>query len=120
MNKSGPNFAQVMRAQLSWHKLNYEFNVPSVSNIRCILVGNKIVDHSRRCSNYIFILDLTHGFIGLGKDNYKTRQETFKFGDLVRLVLEILWYVMYVFTNVLLSYNTMIICFIFALFSCLK
>ena len=44
----------------------------------------------RRCSNYIFILDLTHGFIGLGKDNYKTRRETFKFGDLVRFILEIL------------------------------
>ena len=44
------------------------------------LIGNKIVDH-------IFILDLTPGFIALGKDNCKTRRETFKFGDLVRLVL---------------------------------
>ena len=45
-----------------------------VSNIRGTLVGNKIVDHSdvvgaspvacRRCSNYIFILDLTSGFKG--------------------------------------------------------
>ena len=25
------------------------------------------------CSNVIFILDLTPGFNGLGKDNYKTR-----------------------------------------------
>ena len=72
-----------------------------VSNIRGTLVGNKIVDHSdvvgasiacRRCSNYIFILDLTLGFIGLGKDNCKTSRETFKFGDLVRLILEILRY----------------------------
>ena len=31
----------------------------------------------RRCSNYIFILNLTPGFIGLGKDNRKTRRETF-------------------------------------------
>ena len=46
----------------------------------------------RRCSNYIFILELTPGFIGLGKDNCKTRRETFKFGDLVRLILEILRY----------------------------
>ena len=44
----------------------------------------------RRCANYIFILDLTPGFIGLGKDNCKTRRETFKFGDLVWLILEIL------------------------------
>ena len=39
----------------------------------------------RRCSNYIFILDLTPGFIGLGKDNCTTRRETSKFGDLARL-----------------------------------
>ena len=41
-----------------------------VSNIRRTLVGNYIVDHSevvgasiacRRCSNYIFILNLTPG-----------------------------------------------------------
>ena len=33
----------------------------------------------RRCSNYIFILNLTPGFNGLGKDNYKMRREAFKF-----------------------------------------
>ena len=33
------------------------------------------------CSNYIFILDLTQCFNGLGKDNCKTRRETFKFWD---------------------------------------
>ena len=33
----------------------------------------------RRCSNYIFILDITPGFNGLGKDNHKTRRETSKF-----------------------------------------
>ena len=43
----------------------------------------------RRCSNWIFIIDLTPGFNGLGKDNYKTRREPFKFGDLVRLISEI-------------------------------
>ena len=36
------------------------------------------------------ILDFTPGFIGLGKDNCKTRRETFKFGDLVHLISEIL------------------------------
>ena len=42
----------------------------------------------RRCSNYIFILDLTPGFKGWGKDNYRMRRETFKFWDLVPLILE--------------------------------
>ena len=43
-----------------------------VSNIRCTLVGNQIVA-CRRCSNYIFILDLTPDFKGLGKDDFNTR-----------------------------------------------
>ena len=46
-----------------------------------------------RCSNYIFILDLTPGLKGLGKDDFKTRWESFKFWDLVRLILEILRYI---------------------------
>ena len=58
-------------------------------NISRTLVGNKIVDNSgRRCSNCIFILDLTLGFNGLGKlgkGNCKTRWETFKFWDLCDL-----------------------------------
>ena len=29
----------------------------------------------------------------MGKDNYKTRRETLMFGDLVRLILEILRYI---------------------------
>ena len=44
----------------------------------------------RRCSNYIFILDLTPDFKGLAKDDFKTRWESFKFWDLVLLILEIL------------------------------
>ena len=40
----------------------------------------------RRCSNYIFILDLTPGFDGLGKGDCKTRWESFKFEELVRLI----------------------------------
>ena len=47
----------------------------------------------RHCSNYIFILNLTPGFNGLGKDNYKMRREVFKFSDLVRLILETLRYI---------------------------
>ena len=46
----------------------------------------------RRCSNYIFILHLTLGFNILRKDNCRPRRETFKFWDLVRLILEILRY----------------------------
>ena len=42
----------------------------------------------RRCSNYIFILDLTHGFNRFGKDNCKTTWGTFKFWNLVHLILE--------------------------------
>ena len=63
------------------------------------LFGNNIVDHSdayRRCSNYIFILDLTPGFDGLEKDNCKTRRETFEFWYLVQLLLEISRYVIYI------------------------
>ena len=46
----------------------------------------------RRCSNYIFILNLTPGFNGLGKYNYKMRREAFKFWDCVQLILETVRY----------------------------
>ena len=42
----------------------------------------------RRRPNYV-ILSLTPGFYGLGKDNCKTRRETLKLCDLVRLILDI-------------------------------
>ena len=53
-------------------------------NIKRTLVGNEIVWSlrwswiiaCRRHSNYIFILDLTLDFNGLGRDNCKTRRET--------------------------------------------
>ena len=70
-----------------------------ISNTSCTLAGNTIVDHwcrrnsaCRRCSNYIFILDLTPGFNGLGKHNCKTRWVTFQFWGLVHFILEIWWY----------------------------
>ena len=62
------------------------------NNTSCTFVGNKIVDLCRCYSNYIFILDLTPGFIGMGNDNCKKRWESFKFCDLVQLILEILQY----------------------------
>ena len=55
------------------------------SNISRTSVGDKIVDNSD-----IFILNLTPGFNGLSVDNCKGVQETFKFWDLVRLILEVL------------------------------
>ena len=46
-----------------------------------------------RCCNYTFILDLTSGFNRLGKDNCKTRRETFMLWDLVCLILEVWQYI---------------------------
>ena len=75
----------------------FEKNYRQTSNIRNI--GRQLNPWSlicswsiacRRCSNYIFILDLTHSFNGLGKDNFKTRRESFNFWDLVQLILETL------------------------------
>ena len=63
------------------------------SSISSTLLGNKIGDHAdvgdRRCSNYIFILDLTPGFNGLGKGKCKRGRETFTFWDLVQFILEV-------------------------------
>ena len=59
------------------HKIATNFYYSQTSNIRFSLIGNKIIDHFfayRRCSNYIFIIDLTPGFNGLGKDDCKTRR----------------------------------------------
>ena len=70
------------------------------SNIRCIIVNSQCDCWSircswsiacRHCSNYIFILDLKPSFNGLGKAN-KARWETFQFGYLVHLILEVWWY----------------------------
>ena len=73
-----------------------DVNCRQASIISHALVGNEIVNQSinswsiacRRCSNYIFILDWTPGFNGLGNDNCKTRRETCKFWDVVELILE--------------------------------
>ena len=81
----------------NWQKMQM---YPQTSDIRHTLVGNKIVDHPDvvwsiacwRCSNYIFILDLTLGFNGLSRDNCKTRWEIFKCWDLVWLILEVWQY----------------------------
>ena len=72
------------------------------SNISRTLVGNKIVDYSEEVgvspvgAADIFILDVTPGFKGLCIDNWKTRRESFKICDFVRLLLDILRYMLYV------------------------
>ena len=48
----------------------------------------------RRCSNYIFVLDLTPSFNGLGNDNRETRRKSSKFLDLLRRILNTLRYIM--------------------------
>ena len=80
---------------------NYEaiYYNRQTSNIRRTLLGNKIVDHADLVgafSNYTFIFDLTPGFNGLGKDNCKTRQKSFKLCNLMRLMLNILRYVLWI------------------------
>ena len=70
------------------------FEYRQTSNISCTL-GNKLVDNShvviasQHCFNYIFILDLIPSSNGLGKGNCKTKRESFKFWDLVQLILEL-------------------------------
>ena len=53
--------------------------------LNCWSLGCSWSSACRHCSNYIFILNLTPGFNGLGKDSYKMRREAFKFWDLVPL-----------------------------------
>ena len=67
------------------------------SSTNSTLVENKLVDHSDVVGTssvgtdqtYIFILDLTPDWNGLGKDNCKTRRETFRFWNLVCFILEV-------------------------------
>ena len=66
-----------------------------VSNIRRTLVGNKIVDHSDVVgASPVGAAPTTSSFstyiYRLSKDNCKTRWESFKLCDLVRLILETL------------------------------
>ena len=72
------------------------------SNIGRTLMGNKLVDHSNVVgASPVGLLQLhLHSqlntcFNELGKDNYKTRRETFKFWDLMSLILEVRLQLMY-------------------------
>ena len=71
-----------------------------LSNITRTSVGNKIVDHSDVVeASPVGAAPTTSSFstwhlatLEMGKDNCKMRRETFKFGDLVRLILKVLRY----------------------------
>ena len=69
-----------------WNRCILGFvNYRQVSNISCTLAGKNCWSlrcswsiACRRCSNYIFILDLIPGINSLGKDNCKARRESQK------------------------------------------
>ena len=91
-------FSKLIILLLWFYRMNIHYR--QTSNIRCSRVGNTIVYYSDVVgaapsvlrSNNIFIFDLTLSFNGLGKDNCKTRRETFnKFWHLVGLILAIWW-----------------------------
>ena len=82
----------------AWHYICVSYS--QTSDVRYTLLGKKNCWSlrcswsiaCRRCSNYIFILDLTPGFNGLGKDKCKIRWESLKYWDLVQFMLDILRY----------------------------
>ena len=49
--------------------------------------------------NYVFILELTTDLNGLGKDNCKARRGTFKFWNLVCLILEVWRYTRFIYST---------------------
>ena len=53
-------------------------------------------NNKKKHANYILLPDLTPGFNGLSKDKWKTRRDTSKFWDLVRLISKIWQYVQFV------------------------
>ena len=73
--------------------------------------ANKIVDHSDvvgappvGAAPTTSSFSTSPGFIGLGKDNCKTRRKSFKFGDLLHLILEILQYIWSVYWELIAGY----------------
>ena len=84
----------IFRASPQWSRHHMDLDPPSSLqykqhlgrqfNCRSLKCSWSIV--CRRCPNHIFILDLTLGFKWLAKDDFKTRWESFKYCDLVRLI----------------------------------
>ena len=77
------------------HLLPHYFDYRKASIIRRTLIGNKIVDYSdtqmwlEQRGQALLQLGLHFRLNELGKHNCKTRRETFRHGDLVRLILEV-------------------------------
>ena len=69
-----------------YHKTSYIRRTLGGNNCRSLKCSWSIA--CRRCSNYIFVLHLTFGLKGFGKERRKAVRESFKYSDLVRLVLE--------------------------------
>ena len=65
---------QVMNSPLN---LNYR-KISNISRTNCQSLRCSWSIACRRCSNYIFIYDLTSGFKGFGKDSHKIVQKSFK------------------------------------------
>ena len=95
------SFLNTEMAQVWIWMIRNHIYYPQTSDIRCTLVGNKMVDHSDvvgaapaiAASTTSSFFNLTPGLNGLGKDNCKTRRETLKFLDLVHLTLEVWQYI---------------------------
>ena len=101
---SGSHFSNYYHGTLTLlsghgHSFRYHKTYCQISNIRCTSVGNRIVDHSDvagaspvgAAPTTSSSSTSTPGFNRLRKDNYKMRWETFKFWDLVQLILEVWW-----------------------------
>ena len=92
-----------------------------ISNIRHTLVGNKIVDHSgvvgalpvRAAPTASLFLTQHLASMNWAKTTTRQKQETFKFWDLVHLVLEIWWYSLWDMLCISLCMNLMILTFIY-------
>ena len=89
----------------SYHSLPMSLQCCLTSNISRTLVGSKIVDNSD------VILDLTSGFNKLGRDTCKMRREILKCWDLMWLILEVLQYIVSLFSVLWRCISTIIIFF---------
>ena len=113
-SKTTKNQYQEFEILLSMHLLLLLQITPyrQTSNISRSWVPNKLADHSDvdvvshvgdAPTNSSF-LDLTTGFLRLKKVNCKKRRETFKFLDLVRLILDIWRYFTYMWLHTIIFY----------------
>ena len=69
-------------ASYVWPELKTQF----IRQLNCWSIRSSWSIACRRCSSYIFIFHLIHGFNVLRKDNCKPRRETFQFWHLVSYI----------------------------------